>query len=246
MRALYLAALVPVALLNSAAGAPELGAQPAPPVRAAPVEPLSLSGVCGNRALVADPVVDRVSTLLSAAAHPEDADTLLRELEAQVRRSLASAPSSADVRYRLAAVLGARTDLAEGRGQLRLAEELHQAVRAVLEVDPNHPGAHHILGRLNAAAMRIGGFQRFLARHLFGGELADEASWERARLHLKQAEDGAPCVPDHHYELARLYAERGEPQRSLEEVAHVLALTAHDRSRWRDLRSKAEALAGEL
>lgn len=203
------------------------------------LEPLE---ACSRESGASDSTLDRVSGILSSTRPLPGADSELRSLEAEARRRLESAPDDPAAAYRLTAVLGARTDLAEGREQLRLADDLQREARRVLELDPRHAGAHHVLGRLNAAAMRLGGLQRFLARHLLGGSLLEEASWERARRHLEVAEAGDPCRPEHHYELARLYLERGDPAGAWEEVGHVLRLTERDHSRWDGMRARAEAL----
>lgn len=197
---------------------------------------------CARQAGTSDPVLDRVSLILSSSPPPPGSDSELRALEAEARRRVRSAPDDPDAAYRLTAVLGARTDLAEGREQLRLADELHREALRVLELDPRHPGAHHVLGRLSAAAMRLGGLERFLARHLLGASMLEEASWARARRHLEAAEAGDPCRPEHHYELGRLYLELGEPTRGWKEVGHVLAITERDHSRWAGVRAQAEAL----
>lgn len=197
---------------------------------------------CLRQPGTSDPLLDRVSRILSSSPPPPGSASELQALEAEARSRFASAPDDPEAAYRLTAVLGARTDLAEGREQLRLADELHREALRVLELDPRHPGAHHVLGRLSAAAMRLGGFERFLARHLLGASMLDEASWARARRHLEAAEAGDPCRPEHHYELGRLYLELGESTRGWKEVGHVLALTEREHSRWAGVRAQAEAL----
>ena len=234
-------AQVPDSLRRSAAPPPR--APVVSPIRARPLQLSGLARVCRPGELVPDPVVARVSAILSAGDPGPDTDGVLDALETDARRSLGTAPGDAEARYRLVVILGARTDRADGRAQLGLAEELHREVRALLQLEPSHAGAHHVLGRLHAAVMRIGGLERFLARHLVGGAVLDEASWERARHHLERAEAGDPCIPEHHYELGRVHMERGDVPRAWEEIGHVLALTAHERARWSDLRRKAESLA---
>ena len=107
-----------------------------------------------------------------------------------------------------------------------MADELYLRVADLLEREPDHAGAHHILGRLHAAGMRMGGLERFLARTLLGADLLGDLSWSDARIHLERAERLDPCVPDHHYELAKLYSERGDARAALEEIEHVLVLGA--------------------
>jgi len=113
----------------------------------------------------------------------------------------------------------------------------------VLEIEPSHPGAHHVVGRLNAGVMRMSRLDRFLARTLLGGDVLDQASWSLAREHLETAEAHDPCVPDHHYELARLYLDRDEPGLAYREIGHGMGLTALDTNRWANVREKVIRLA---
>jgi hypothetical protein len=212
-------------------------------IRIPPVESVGLGDLCGTGSGLPDAVLDRVSRILATRDRSSPAQAELLALEAEARRVSEEAPDDAAAAFRLAAVLGARTDLAEGKGQIRLADQLYRQTERVLALEPDHPGAHHILGRLNAAVMRLGGFKRFVAKHLFGGEVLDQASWDRARQHLEIAESADPCLPDHHLELAVLYMERGDVGLGQAELRHVLALTNGDPARWSEVRGRARDLA---
>ena len=56
---------------------------------------------------------------------------------------------------------------------------------------------------------------------------------------------GAPCVPDHHYELARLYAEQGQVRPAREQLRDLLALAAPD-GPYADVHEKGRALLSRL
>ena len=101
---------------------------------------------------------------------------------------------------------------------------MREEAERILEADPGHSGARHLLGRLHAGIMRMSGIKRFLARTLFGGEVMEGASWEVARRHLEAAAEGAPCLPHHHFELARLYEDTGRHGDAVREAGHVLQL----------------------
>jgi hypothetical protein len=141
--------------------------------------------------------------------------------------------------------MGARSEVASGRSKLEWAAAMQAEAVAILGEDPSHGGAHHLVGRLHAAVQRLGGMKRFLARHLFGAEVLDGASWDSARRHLEQAKWAAPCRPEHHFELARLYADVGEPGRARQEVEHVLELIGTE-DEPEGMRAKAEAFARDL
>ena len=122
---------------------------------------------------------------------------------------------------------------------------MYRRVRDVLRAEPTHPGAHHLLGRLHAAVLRMDGFTRFVATRLMGGGELAGASWDDARTSLEVAAAGAPCVPDHHYELARLYAERGEVEPAVHRLRDLLALAGPD-GPYGDVHRKGRQLLASL
>ncbi|MBT8404385.1 MAG: hypothetical protein KJP18_11035 [Gemmatimonadetes bacterium] len=186
-------------------------------------------------------------TVRAALADPDD-DALRIRLGA-IHDSLEAAGElrSHDVEtlYLSAVVMGARSEMASGRDKLRWGEAMYTRSRSVLDRDPDHAATRHLVGRVHAAVRRMSGFKRFVARSLFGGDLLGAASWESARVNLEAAEAGAPCIVDHHYELARLYADLGEPDLALREIRHVVRLTRSDADDEPVLR-KARSLLAEL
>lgn len=214
-----------------------------PRLRLDPVAPRTLGGRCGA-GLPDEPIVAQVSAILSNPEAPGVQDRLVGlhdSLAAEVKRR----PEDPAVHYGLALVLGARSEVSGGRDKLNHADAMQARARAVLELDPEHSGARHLLGRVHAAVQRMSGLKRILARTLFGGRVLEAASWESARAHLEAAEAGAPCIADHHFELARLYADLGDPGAAMREIRHVLQLTAGEEGTG-GAGAKARRLAREL
>lgn len=114
---------------------------------------------------------------------------------------------SPDAHYLLAAALGQRLELSGTREKIRLGGIVRQEAEAAVALDPNHPGGHHVLGRLNAAAMRLGRIERFIARRLLGAKSLDGASWEKAEYHFKRAAELLPGDPLNWLELGALYVD---------------------------------------
>jgi hypothetical protein len=90
--------------------------------------------------------------------------------------------------------------------------------------------------------MRLDRVTRFLATRLLGGGELRHASWDEARRLLESAERSEPCVPDHHFELARLYLERGEDEAGWLELSHVYQAAAGAGARFAGVIAKAEEL----
>lgn len=169
----------------------------------------------------------------------------LERLQDSVTLEAEARPADVRLQYLLAVIIGSRTDVEGGRESIRLAESLHRQAAVVLALDPKHPGAHHLLGRLNAAILRMDGFARFVATRVLGADQLAGASWEEARLRLEAAVVGDPCVPDYHYELARLYAERGDRGSAVKRLRDVLRLAAPD-GPFADVHAKGATLLARL
>ena len=123
-------------------------------------------------------------------------------------------------------VLGLRTNVEGGQTKVRIAAELIEELQVLLELDPNHAGAHHLLGRLHAGVRRMNRITRWVATNLLGGDELKKATWEAAEENLLFAEQHSPEVSDHHLQLALLYRDTGRPELAVEELGHVMAMQA--------------------
>lgn len=151
-----------------------------------------------------------------------------REGEAYARRAVAADPSRPEGHEWLAIALGRRS-LEEGpRDRVQMAEEIRAAALAILAIDPDNPGGLHVLGRWNAEIMRLGGVTRFMARRLLGGDSFDQASWDEAQRLLEQATSLAPERLIHHFDLARIYLDRDDPERARASLREVMERPAID------------------
>lgn len=174
-------------------------------------------------------VPDTVWLLVEAEAATEDSDRgkdLLKEAEAHARAAVEGYEEDVGRRFALAVVLGLRADREGGRTKVRAASELNSQLDVILELDPDHARARHILGRLHAGVLRMNGVTRWVATNLLGGSELKKATWEEAERNLLFAEERVPEVAEHHLQLARLYQDTGRPDMALQEVEHVLALPA--------------------
>ena len=172
-------------------------------------------------------VPDTVRALVEAATAEPDGDRakkLLREAEEHAREASDAAPDDIGRRFALAVVLGLRANREGGKTKVRAADELHRQLVRILEQDPEHARARHMLGRLHAGVCRMSSVVRWIATRLLGGDALRDASWEEAERNLAFAEQRAPEVPDHHLQLANLYRDTNRPELALVEIEHVLAL----------------------
>lgn len=146
---------------------------------------------------------------------------LLIEAERYARAAAELMPARADGWFLVAASIGLQAQYESTRRQVRMAGEMLSMATTALDRDPEHAGAHHIIGRLNLEAMSLSGIGRMVATHLYGSELLRQASWEKAESHLLRATQLEPDALYHRLWLARLYEERGDEddaRRVLEEM----------------------------
>ena len=186
-------------------------------------------------AWVVDGVPDSVWILVEASTatlEENDMKALLRRAEVHARTALVDDVDDVGRRFALAVVLGLRADREGGRTKVRAAADLHRELETILEADPDHARARHMMGRLHAGVRRMGGLTRWIATNLLGGGELKKATWEEAERNLTFAEERVPEVSAHHLQLANLYADTDRPELALRELEHVFQLPATSPMEW--------------
>lgn len=161
--------------------------------------------------------------LLLPRSEDERGRALLIEAERYARSAVDLIPDSAHAYFLVAAALGLRSDHESARQRVRMAGEVHAAAQSALEREPEHAGAHHVMGRLHLEAMRVSGMARLIATHLFGSTMMRRASWEQAESHLRKAAELQPGQMVHRLWLARLHIARDEEDDARRELEAVLS-----------------------
>lgn len=132
----------------------------------------------------------------------------LKQAEAEARAAIALDSTSAEAHYWLAAALGLEADEQGGLAKISAARGAYAETLATLRLDPQHPGARHILGRLHAGTLRLSRLNRLIARGLGLGEILGQASWSSAEENLRFAAEHDPERWVHPLELAKLLVRR--------------------------------------
>jgi tetratricopeptide (TPR) repeat protein len=125
------------------------------------------------------------------------------------RRAVSLEPTVAEWHFALARALG-RLALSVGvRERVRYAVEIRDQALQALRLEPDHPGALHVLGMWHAEVRRLNGLERFVAQNFLGGRIFQEASWEEAVRLLERAVAVDPERLVHRLDLAKIYADIG-------------------------------------
>lgn len=142
------------------------------------------------------------------------------------RRAVEARPSDRlEGHYWLAANAGLHAIQAPSPGTIvELGEEVRDAAEFVLARDPDHAGAHNVLGQLHFEIMKLSTVERWLGRLLLGSDAIAEASWEGAERHLERAAELSPSMIRYRLDLARLHLRRDRPEPAVEHLRAALRL----------------------
>jgi tetratricopeptide (TPR) repeat protein len=141
-------------------------------------------------------------------------------------RAVAAMPEGVDGLYWRGAAHGRRAMNAAPGYAAELAQQMFEDAHAILELDPEHGGAHNLLGKLNYEVMSLSRIKRAMGRLFMGNEALSEASWELAEHHLGRAVEAWPDLVLFQYDLAELLRKRGSEEEAREAYGRVLELPA--------------------
>jgi regulator of microtubule dynamics protein 3 len=151
-------------------------------------------------------------------------DSLYARAEVLARRSVAADSLGSEGHFAVAAAVG-RASLTMGKKErIRRAKIIRDEALRTIELDPDHDGAYHILGRWNAEIMRLSGLSRFFAKSFLGAGIFRQASWEAAIANMQRAVELDPARLYHRLELAQIYADRKRYQEARDQLGQIEAL----------------------
>ena len=143
-------------------------------------------------------------------------------------RAIRADSMGADGHYALAMVLGRLSRTKGSKERVRYAKLIYDEATRAVTLNPNHDGAHHVLGAWNAEVKRLSGIQRFFAKALFGGGFMSAANWEDAVKHLERAVALNPQHIYHRLELAEVYTDLEQYTKAREQLNIIPTLPIRD------------------
>lgn len=150
---------------------------------------------------------------------------LYRKGERYARLAVKVDSATAENWFHLARALG-RTALSVGvRDRVRYAVEIRRCAQTALAINPDHPGALHVLGMWNAEVKRLSGFERFFAQRFLGGGVLGQANWKDATTYLERAVAVDPDRIVHKLDLAGIYEDTGEKEKARAMYEAVISAT---------------------
>ena len=141
-------------------------------------------------------------------------------------RAVEARPDGLEGRYWRGAVTGRRALNAVAEYGAELAQRAYEDALAILAVEPDHGGAHNILGKIFFEIMSLSRFERFVGRTFVRTDALRQSSWEGAELHLEAAAGDWPESVLFQYDLAELYNKRGRDDEARAAYARVIHMEA--------------------
>ncbi len=165
--------------------------------------------------------IDLGEAMTDAARQKE----IFRKGERYARQAIRVDSANADNWFHLARALG-RTALSMGvRDRVRYAVEIRRCAQNALAINPDHPGALHVLGMWNAEVKRLSGVELFFARRFLGGGVLGQANWKDALGNMERAVAVDPDRITHRLDLAGIYADTGEKDKARATYESVISAT---------------------
>ncbi len=153
------------------------------------------------------------------------------------RRCVELYPDSAEAHFILSMAVGRMAEFAGGKKKIRLSKEVKAEAEKAIELNPNHDGAYHVLGRWHYEIATLSWLLKAAAKVIYGG-VPPGASVEKAAEMFARAIEIAPNKPVHYLEYGRSliklkrYAEAREALQKCLETPNVY---------WDDANNKEEA-----
>ncbi len=155
-------------------------------------------------------------------------DSLYLVARDYAEKAIRADSAGADGYFMLAQALGRLARTRGGKQRVRLGRVVYDAAARAVELNPNHDGAHHVLGAWHAEAERLSGLTRWFSQMFLGADCLDRASWDSATFHLERAVALRPDHIFHRLELAQIYLDQGRLAQARAQLERIPELPAGD------------------
>jgi len=106
-----------------------------------------------------------------------------------------------EANFCMAAALGRKAESLGAKERLSMAKEIKKYADKCVQLNSNHAGGHHIIGRWHHRFSNLSFFEKAAANTLFGG-IPQEVSESKGLYHLKKAVDLKPDFILYFYDYA--------------------------------------------
>lgn len=163
----------------------------------------------------------------------EEADEILQRqhyyvAEKWAKKTVSKCPNEPNAHFFIAVSSGLLALYEGGKQKVRRSKEIKIEAERTLQLDPQHHGAYHVLGRWHRELANLSWFLKAMAKIIYGG-IPPGASNEGAVENFKKAIELAPQWVNHYKELGLTYmeTEKWDEARNAFEQALTLPISDH-------------------
>lgn len=128
-----------------------------------------------------------------------------------------------EANFCMAAALGRKAESLGAKERLSMAKEIKKYADKCVQINSNHAGGHHIIGRWHHRFSNLSFFEKAAANTLFGG-IPSEVSESKGLYHLKKAMELKPDFILYHYDYAVALNDADNETEALNVLKKALAL----------------------
>jgi len=169
-----------------------------------------------------------VAKQLLGDENEEERDRLYNDAWIYAAEAMRVDSLDAEGHFMLASVMGRLSRTKGGKERVRFGKEIYDEAATALELDPQHDGAHHVIGAWHAEVKRLSGITKFFAKTFLGGGYMGIASWDSAAVHLEKSVEIKPDHIFHRLELAEVYLDLDQHAAAREQLAQISVLPVSD------------------
>ncbi len=147
--------------------------------------------------------------------------------EKWARRALQQCPEEPNAHFFVAVTSGLLALYEGGKSKIRRSRIVKREAEKTLELDPDHHGAYHVLGRWHRELANLSWLLKTAAEIIYGG-VPTGASNEAAVENFKRAIEISPEWIEHHKELGLTYMEMEKWRQARAAFERVLTLPVQD------------------
>lgn len=169
----------------------------------------------------------RSSLLNARVGNRQEGSAEQREYFSRARdladRALQVDSTDAESNFVMAVAMGRMALISGARDRVAASRDIKRYAQKALEIDPDHAGALHVMGRWNFRIANLSFVERLAANTLFGG-VPGPASNERAVELTEKAISIDGDVLLYYFDLATVYREMGMDEQAIETCQTALKM----------------------
>lgn len=147
--------------------------------------------------------------------------------ESWARKAVATCPDTANGHFFVAVTSGKLALFDGGKAKINRSKEVKAEAEKTLQIDPNHHGAYHVLGRWHYELAKLSWILKAFAKIVYGG-VPPGANYEQAVAFFKKAIAIRPDWIHHHMQLGIVYMKIKKPELARQEFQLALDLPVLD------------------